>query len=108
MRPGDEVERLLGNVRATTYYHFDAVGSTKAATDSMEDVTDTWVYDAWGNTISRTGSTLIFLGYVGELGYYTDSETGLLYIRRRTFAPPTGRWTSEDPLPGLRTCLQIA
>jgi len=81
----------------TIYLHFNAVGSTREATDSTETVTDTWVYDAWGNVVNRTGTTLIFLGYIGQLGYYVDPETGLFWIRKRPLEPTIARWTTTDP-----------
>ena len=34
----------------------------------------------------------------GELGYYTNTETGDLYVRARTYEPKQGRWLSVDPL----------
>ena len=33
--------------------------------------------------------------YTGE---YTDSETGLVYLRNRMYDPETGRFISEDPI----------
>src|SRR5690606_28057423 len=36
--------------------------------------------------------------WVGSVGNYFDSETGLYYIRARTYQPTIARWTSVDPL----------
>jgi RHS repeat-associated protein len=85
----------------TSYHHFDALGSTRQLTNSAGTVTDTMVYDAWGNVVSRTGTTGISMLWIGEVGYYTDSETGLLSVRRRPYGPATGRWTTIDPTPPI-------
>lgn len=94
--------RLSG---ATSYHFFDALGSTRQLTNTAGTVTDTWVYDTWGNVLSRTGLTLAAAIWIGERGYYTDREIGLLYVRRRLYSPLTARWTSYDPsalVPQLR------
>lgn len=82
----------------TTWFHHDALGSMREATDALEAVTDTAIYDAWGNTIAQTGATLIPLGYIGQLGYYLDPETALIWIRIRPLQPTIARWTSRDSL----------
>jgi len=38
------------------------------------------------------------LRYVGQLGYYTDSETSEVYVRARTVQPANGRWVCRDPI----------
>ena len=39
------------------YHHHDALGSTRFLTDSSGNVTDTYLNDAWGNSVASTGST---------------------------------------------------
>ena len=85
----------------SSYHHFDALGSTRQLTNSAGTVTDTMIYDAWGNVVTRTGTTGAMLLWIGELGYYTDLEIGLIYVRRRPYAPATARWTTVDPMPAL-------
>ncbi|MBL8820661.1 MAG: RHS repeat-associated core domain-containing protein, partial [Planctomyces sp.] len=60
--------------------------------------TDTCLFDAWGNPVSSTGSTVNPFRWVGRSGYYTDSTTGLLYVRARMYAPNIARWGSVDPV----------
>src|SRR5438445_5573299 len=81
---------------ATSYHHFDALGSTRQLTNAAGSVTDTAIYDAWGNVVVRTGSTALALLWVGELGYYYDSETGLDYVRARSYGPAEARWLTPD------------
>jgi RHS repeat-associated protein len=38
------------------------------------------------------------IGFDGEYGYYTDSETGLILCGFRYYDPTTGRWLNRDPI----------
>lgn len=59
-----------------SYYQYAALGSTRALTDDGGDATDTYVYDAWGNEVSVSGSTVNPFRWVGKVGYYWDDGTG--------------------------------
>lgn len=80
------------------YYHFDALGSTRAMTDENEDVTDTFVYDAWGNTKASTGFSDTSVRFVGKYGYQFNNKTGTYYIRSRSYDSLVANWSSTDPL----------
>lgn len=82
----------------TSYHHFDAMGSTRQSTSNVGHVADTSIFDAWGNIVFRSGTTPISMLWIGEVGYYFDSETDLFYARARVFGPVTGRWLSYDPI----------
>jgi|GEM_PF-2411888 len=92
--------RAISQRRSTTsnWYHTDALGSTQALSNSSQITSDTYLYDAWGNPITSTGTTVNPFRWVGNVGYYFDSDTGLYYIRARTYQPTIARWTSADPL----------
>ena len=92
--------RAISQRRSTTssWYHTDALGSTQALSNSSQVTSDTYLYDAWGNPITSTGTTVNPFRWVGNVGYYFDSDTGLYYIRARTYQPTIARWTSADPL----------
>ena len=47
------------------------------------NVTDEMMYTAFGETVSKTGSTVNPWGYKGALGYYTNGGTDDLYVRAR-------------------------
>ena len=82
---------------ATSYHHFDAIGSTRQLTNSAGTVTDTVIYDAWGNVTNRTGTTGVFLLWIALAEYYFDVETDKVYIRQRIYDPVTARWSTRDP-----------
>src|SRR5690606_8881437 len=42
---------------ASSFYHYDAIGTTRALTDSSQNVTDTAVYTAFGEKGTSTGTT---------------------------------------------------
>ena len=81
-----------------SYYHCDALGSTRALTDQSGAATDTYLQDAWGNQVAVSGSTANPFRWVGQVGYYFDDLLATFYIRARVYDPTTGRWLSQDPL----------
>ena len=83
---------------ATSWYHSDGLGSTRELTDNTETVTDTNIYDAWGNDLESTGTTEYSYRWVGAKGYYYDTELGSYYVRARTYKPTIARWTAHDPI----------
>jgi RHS repeat-associated protein len=92
---------LLSENRGGTesYHHFDALGSTMMLTDNTGAVTDTFQYDAWGNEVTRTGTTDTPHRWVGCWGYQHETSTGGYYVRARTYQPTVARWMSLDPMP---------
>lgn len=80
----------------TSYHHYDGRGDTVALTDDSGNVTDTREYDAWGNVIASTGSTVTPYQFIGRSGYQTGN-TGV-YVRARIYQPTASRWVSFDPL----------
>jgi RHS repeat-associated protein len=83
---------------ASTYHHYDALGTTNALTDSAETPTDRYLHRAFGQLLSHDGqSTTPFL-FVGREGYYYEPVLALHYVNARWYDPATGRWMSEDPI----------
>ena len=90
--------------RGTDYtYHADAQGSTRGITAGGA-VTDAVLYDAFGNTISRSGSTPTPVLYNGAAGYQSDSATGLQLLGHRYYDPSIGRFLSSDPAQAGTNC----
>jgi RHS repeat-associated protein len=101
-QPADVYGALVSQRRggATQQYHFDALGSTMELSNAAQTVTDTWRYQAFGETQARTGSSASPFGFVGELGYYQEAGLRLHYVRARWYDARVGRWVGEDPVQG--------
>ncbi|QDT40363.1 tRNA(Glu)-specific nuclease WapA precursor [Gimesia alba] len=91
---------LISQERDTesSFYHFDPLGSTSEITDDTETVTDSYLYDVFGEVKSSTGTTINPYQWIGKEGYYRDSESGLYSLRNRIYGADEGRFKSEDPL----------
>ena len=79
------------------YYGYDGHGDTRLLTDEEGVVTDTYSYDAWGNQLTKTGSTSNDYLYAGEC---LDANTGLYYLRARYMNPANGLFISMDSYQG--------
>ena len=79
------------------FYHGDALGSTRGITDGTQSVTDSQLFDAFGNTVSRTGTTPTPFGFVGKQQYQSDSDSSLQLLGHRYYDPSIGRFLSSDP-----------
>lgn len=82
----------------SSYFHYEAIGSTTELTNEPGAVTDTRRYAAFGDTREQAGMTTCPFLYVGREGYYRDDELSSYYVRRRSLMPAKGRWLSCDPL----------
>jgi len=85
---------------ATSYYLQDAQGSTRTLTDASGNVTDTYAYTAFGETLSHSGASVNPYRYTGQ---QFDALTGLYYLRARYYDPALGRFLSRDPAEPLLT-----
>ena len=96
----DHEPGLYGNLLSqnrngvTSYYHYDGRGDTVALTDDSGNVTDTKEYDAWGNVIASTGSTVTPYQFQGRVGVYRDPVIQLSIQRSRPYQPSIGRWVT--------------
>nr|MCR5527927.1 hypothetical protein [Saccharofermentans sp.] len=79
-----------------SYYIYDGGMSVRALSDETGSITDTYVFDAFGNETSRTGESENSYGFQGE----EQDETGLYYLRARYMDPSTGTFTSMDTYAG--------
>lgn len=89
------VEQVNGE--KVLYLHHDQQGSTRLLTNSTGAKEATFTYDAFGNQTGHTGTATTPLGYNGQ---YTNSDTGLIYLRARVYDPATAQFLSVDPLVG--------
>jgi RHS repeat-associated protein len=79
------------------YYHEDGLGSTDALVHPAQPSTDAWVYRAFGQVESRTGTDDTPFGFAGRPGYYHEPQLDLYFLRARFYDPATGQFVSEDP-----------
>jgi len=64
-------------------------------------LTDTRLYDAFGNLLSSTGSATTPFEYVGAYGYYNEPGVDLMLLWHRWYEEGTGRFGSRDQLEAL-------
>jgi RHS repeat-associated protein len=79
------------------FYGYDGHGSVRFLTDATGTVSDSYDYDAFGNLISRTGTTANDYLYTGE---QFDANLGFYYLRARYMNPSSGRFLSTDAFDG--------
>jgi len=91
---------LVSEVRGGTskFYHSDALGTTRAITNSSGSTTDSLTTDAFGMTVSGSGSTPTPFGFAGKAGYQSDPETGLMRLGHRYYDNSTGHFISRDKI----------
>ncbi len=86
-----------------TYYQFDPEGNVVHRLDADGELVNTSVYNAWGlatNVLPDGDPATVTdpFGYKGQVGYYTDHETGLILCTHRYYDPALGRWLTRDPI----------
>jgi RHS repeat-associated protein len=79
------------------YLHHDQSGSTRLLTGSTGTVTGKCSYSSYG-TPTCEGTATTPLGYDAQ---YTSTDTGLIYLRARTYDPATAQFLSRDPLAAI-------
>ena len=79
------------------FYHYDALGSTRGITDSSQTATDSILYDGFGMTVSRTGTTPTPFGFGANSQYQTDYDSGLMLLGHRYYDASIGRFITRDP-----------
>ncbi len=85
------------NAWTPSFYVYDGGGSVRQLTDSNNNMTDEYEYDAYGNSFTKVGTTPNNCFYRGE---QLDPDLGMYYLRARWYNPATGRFLSRDPLDG--------
>ena len=74
-------------------------GDVIAILDAAGNVVVSYVYDAWGAPIGKSGSMVETLGTVQPFryrGYVFDEETGLYYLRSRYYNAERCRFVNAD------------
>ena len=93
---GQPIERIQGST--ASYLHTDQQGSVRLITSSTGAVIGTYTFTAYGAISSHTGTATSTLQYDSQ---FTDSTSGLIYLRARYYNPATGQFISDDPMADL-------
>jgi RHS repeat-associated protein len=92
--PGIDEPLAMSRAGQVYYYETDALGSVNAVTNSSATVQNTYLYDAWGQVKTQTGSLANPFAHTSrEIG-----EASLNFYRARYYSPGVGRFLQEDPL----------
>ena len=76
---------------------YDANGNITAYIDTNGTVRASYVYDAFGKTISQSGDMANLFRFRFSTKYF-DADTGLYYYGYRYFSPSLQRWINRDPI----------
>jgi RHS repeat-associated protein len=90
-------EQINNSTGAVQYLHPDGRGSTRLLTSTTGAVEGKCSYSAYG-TPACEGAATSPVGYDGQ---YTSTDTGLIYLRARTYDPATAQFLGRDPLASL-------
>jgi RHS repeat-associated protein len=91
------IEQINNTSGTASYLHHDQAGSTRLITGSTGTVTGKCSYSAYGVPTCE-GTTTTPLGYDGQ---FTNSDTGLIYLRNRVYDPSTAQFLTVDPAVGV-------
>jgi RHS repeat-associated protein len=89
------IEQINTSTGTVAYLHHDQQGSTRLITGSTGKTEATYTYRPYGELTGSTGTAATPLGYDGQ---YTSSDTGLIYLRARTYDPASAQFLTADPL----------
>jgi len=82
------------------FYLYDSLGSTRALASRIGIVTDRYSYDAYGQLIDQTGTTVNDYLFAGE---QFDSNLNNYYLRERYYDQSTGRFNTMDTWMGINS-----
>jgi RHS repeat-associated protein len=81
---------------ATYYYHGDALGNVTALIDAYQNIVERRIYDAFGRTISLTGSKTGANPFWFSSQLH-DEDTDFYHYEYRIYVPALQRWPNRDP-----------
>jgi YD repeat-containing protein len=79
---------------ASSFYHYNHLGTALALTGADEAVSDTYRHDAWGVLLASTGSTVNPHTYVGQQRYYRMPNAAMYHLGFRDYAQGLGRFVT--------------
>lgn len=77
------------------FIHHDQQGSTRLLSNKAGTTETAYSYTPYGKVEATTGTPSTPLRYEAQ---YTSTDTGLIYLRARTYDPATAQFLTVDPL----------
>jgi RHS repeat-associated protein len=81
----------------TSYYHFDAVGSTRGVTGADQNFQAFYPQTAFGEQLVDVNAVMNHFRFIGQFGYHFDASTEMYNVRQRFYSAALARWISKDP-----------
>ncbi len=81
----------------SSFYGFDPQSNTRILVSIGGNITDSYLYKAFGEELAVSGTTVNPMRYGGQVGYWRDIASRL-YVRARHYRTDLGRWMSRDPI----------
>ena len=78
------------------YNMHDSFGSSRQVTDAAETVIATYLFDAFGNLLTQTGTAVNPYKFASIWRYRDDGDAGLLLLGTRYYDPDVGRFVTAD------------
>jgi RHS repeat-associated protein len=91
-----ESQSSINGQPSTSFYHADGNGNVTAMINSLQFIAARYLYDPFGNILSRSGP-LASVNMYRFSSKENDLNSGLTYYLRRFYDPNLQRWMSRDP-----------
>ncbi len=91
--PENQPVEQISSGGTTLYLHHDQLGSTRLLTNTSGNTETAYTYNPYGTLNATTGTASTPLRYDGQ---YTNTDSGLIYLRARTYDPSTAQFLSLD------------
>jgi RHS repeat-associated protein len=88
------LEQIPTSGGETLYFHHDQQGSTRLLTDKQGKTVAAYTFNPYGALNASSGTASTPLRYDGQ---YTNTDSGLIYLRARSYDPGTAQFLSVDP-----------
>jgi RHS repeat-associated protein len=95
---GLPIEQINNTTEKAQYLHHDQAGSTQFIAGETGTTEAAYSYTPYGAVEEHIGTATTPFDYDGQ---YTNSDTGLTYLRARNYDPATGQFLSVDPLEAI-------
>ena len=108
---GTDLLGYTSSLGETVYYRTNVHGDVKELVNVFGESLERYDYNAYGaededyNPFRRMFGKKSVHNPFRYTGEYTDSETGLVYLRNRMYDPETGRFISEDTHWNVENCI---